>query len=111
MSPEEKEALKTASMTDEERAGWAAVPAEEWAKEQWEDGTLLMTKEYDIRIVSDGRGAMLGYVFQKRGRRAWAAALDGCCQNCTPERALGWFPNLTTAVAAIAVTLTMGSRQ
>jgi hypothetical protein len=65
----------------------------------------------DLRIVSDGRGAVVGYVFQRPGHPMWGAVLEGYCSHCSPEKSLGCFSSFAAAVAAIAANLMTGLRQ
>jgi hypothetical protein len=66
---------------------------------------------YNVRAICDGRGAVAGYVWQKRGRTAWGATLEGYCSCCAPEKYLGSFPELAAAAAAVVAGLKAGSRQ
>jgi hypothetical protein len=66
---------------------------------------------YDVRTIQDDRGAVLGYVWLKRGRTAWGAILEGYCSCCTPEKRLGSFPDLGSAAAAVTAGLKTGPRQ
>jgi hypothetical protein len=76
---------------------------------------MTVTRDgFDVHIINDGRGAMVGYVFQKQGDPGdtmWGAILDGFCERCAPEKELGSFPDFVAAVAAIAANLKTGSRQ
>jgi hypothetical protein len=78
--------------------------------------SMTMTRDgFEVHIINDGQGAMVGYVFQQKGGPPgyyeWGAILDGFCPNCSPEKELGWFPDFVAAAVAIAATLKTGLRQ
>jgi hypothetical protein len=63
----------------------------------------MMTRDgYDLRTIHDGRGGVMGFVWQKQGRTTWGAVLAGHCECCAPEKHLGSFPSLAQAAAVVA---------